>query len=722
MIFRLSVMLLREVRLVLLFLSLLLSVVSPAAAEPLHLTPDEQAWLRNHPVVRAGIGIDYPPFEFYENNGYHGMAYDYMQLVSRRLGIRIEPVPVISWQETLEQLRNRSGVDLVILVTRDEERERFIEFTGDYISFPAVLFTRKDSRFISGIRDLYGMTLASERNFIGTAWLRRYIPEVKIIETGNTAEALESVATGKADAYLGNLAVVSYLIEKKGFVDLKVAAPSPYPDDAYAMGVRKDWPELARIIDKALADVSEEEHRQIRQKWLSVRYEHGLRPLDIALWVTAVAGILAVFILQLRRMVRQRTTDLQKSLLQLEDTRQKLADIIEFLPDATFVLDREGCVIAWNRAIEQMSGIPKTEMIGKGGHACTVPFFGEARPALADVILGNQELKDYHYEAFRKQGHTLAAVIRTPALYGGHGAYLSVTASPLTDHAGNLVGAIESLRDITSLRRTEERIRVLNEQLEARVEQRTAEMEQAKEELKRVNDDLVRRGLALEEANLKLEAFAYSVSHDLRAPLRRIRGFAGLLLEEHAGQLDRNGQGILHRITVSCQRMDEMILAMLELAQSSRQELRKVTVDPGRLAEELASEMPQEGARIDILEMVPCEADPVLLKQVYANLIDNALKYSRMKEDARIEIGSENRDGQTVYFVRDNGIGFDMTHAESLFGVFTRLHSSADFEGVGIGLAIVHDIVHRHGGRIWAEGVPGEGAAFFFTLGESPRH
>jgi len=715
--FCLPVLLIRKVRLALLALSLLLAFISPAAAEPLQLTPDEQAWLRAHPIVRAGIGRDYPPFEFYDNNGYHGMAYDYMQLVARRLGIRIEPVPVISWKETLEQIRNRSGVDLVLLITQDRDRESFIEFTRDYLSFPAVIFTRKDSRFISGIRDLRGMTLASERNFIGTDWLKRDIPQVKIVETGTTAEALESVATGKADAYLGNLAVVSYLIEKRGFVDIKVAAPSPYPDDAYAMGVRKDWPELARLIDRALADVSEEEHRQIRQKWLSVRYEHGLRPFDIALWVATVAAILAVFIVQLRRMVRQRTADLQKSLVQLEDTRQKLADIIEFLPDATLVLDREGRVLAWNRAIEKMSGISKAEMIGKGGQACSVPFFGEARPVLADLVLGNLELKDYRYEAFRKQGNTLAAVIWTPALHDGRGAYLSATASPLTDHAGNIVGAIESLRDITSLRKAEERIRALNEQLESRVQQRTAELEQAKEELNRLNDDLVRRGQALEEANLRLEAFAYSVSHDLRAPLRRIRAFADMLVEEHAGQFDSAGRGILQRITASCKRMDEMILAMLKLAQSTRHELRKVPVNPVRMVEEVAAELQQGQTRIDIQELPPCEADPVLLKQVFVNLIDNALKYSRMTEDARIEIGSETRDGQPVYFVRDNGIGFDMAHAENLFGAFKRLHSSNDFEGVGIGLAIVHDIIHRHGGIIWAEGVPGEGATFFFTLG-----
>jgi len=700
--FRLSVLLMRKAGLTLLAFSLLLAVISPAAAETLQLTTAEQAWLHDHPVVRVNIDPTYPPFEFSENNVYQGMAYDYLQLVADRLGIRIELVAGIPWEEAVEKLKTRSGIDLIMLITRDAARESYIEFSSNYISFPAVIFTRRDSCFVSGLRDLGQSTIVSERSYIGTNWLRRDIPQAKIIETGTTEEALKSVATGKADAYIGNLAVGSYLIEKKGFVDLKVAAPSPYPDDAYAMGVRKDWPELARLIDKALASMSEEEHRQIRQKWLSVRYEHGLRPLDIAMWVTIVAGILAFFIVQLRRMVRQRTAELQNSLLQLEDTRQKLADIIEFLPDATYVLDRKGHVLAWNRAMEEMTRISKQEMIGKRERAYAVPFYGEARPVLADMVLGNLDLKDYPYEAFLKQGDTLAAVIKTPALHGGRGAYLSATASPLTDHAGNLVGAIESLRDITSICKAEEEVRTLNEQLELRVQQRTAELEQA---------------------NLKLEAFAYSVSHDLRAPLRHIRSYADLLVEEHAGQVDADGRNYLQRITASCQRMDDMILAMLELAQSSRQELHKVPVNLQRLVEEVRAELQPAENRVVILDLPPCEADPILLRQVFANLIENAMKYSRMKEDARIEVGSESRDGQRVYFVRDNGIGFDMAHADQLFGVFQRLHSASDFAGVGIGLAIVQTIIQRHGGKIWANGTPGEGAVFYFTLADetNPR-
>lgn len=703
--------------LILLAIFVLLAGSAPATAEPLQFTPDEQAWLRAHPVVRVGTDPTYPPFEFSENNVYQGMAYDYLQLVARRLGIRVELVTGISWKESLEKLKTRSGIDMFMLITRDKSRESVMEFTGDFISFPAVIFTRKDSRFISGIKDLQGATLVSESGYIGTDWLRRDLPQAKIIETGTTGEALESVATGKADAYIGNLAVVSYLIEKKGLVDLKVAAPSPYPDDAYAMGVRKDWPELARLIDKALAAVSEAEHRQIRQKWLSLRYEHGLRALDLVKWVTIVAAVLIVFIVQLRRMVRQRTAQLQESLRKLEDMHRKMADIIEFLPDATFVLDRKGRIMAWNRALEEMTGIPKEEMLGKGDYAYAIPFYGVTRPVLADEILSGQESDASLYAGIRRQGEILAVVGFTPALHGGRGAYLSAMASPLTDSAGNLVGAIESLRDITAVRTAEAEIKALNEQLELRVQQRTGELEQARDELHRLNDDLSRRGEALEEANRKLEAFAYSVSHDLRAPLRHISSFVALLAEENAEQLAGNGPHYLQRITVSCKRMDDMIIAMLDLAQSTSEEIHKSPVDLNLLLEEVLAELSPDGVMVDLQRLPSCLADPVLLKQVYANLIGNAVKFSRTKAGAKVEVGAESRDGTTVYFVRDNGIGFDMDHADRLFGVFQRIHqTSADYEGVGIGLAIVQNIIQRHGGSIRAESSPGGGATFYFTL------
>lgn len=695
---------------------LLLADFSVVEAEPLQLTPAEQTWIGAHPVIRTRISPSYPPFEFFENNAFHGMAYDYIDYIAKRLGIRIEPVTGITWQESLDKIKGKSGVDLIILITRDTSRDSFLEFTRNYISFPQVIVTAKEGSVVAGIKDLTGKTVASENGFIEIDYLQRDIKDVRILETSTTTEALERVATGRADAYVGNLAVASYLIDKEGLANLKVAAPYPFPDDEYSMGVRKDWPELARMIDKVLASMSDDEHRQIRQKWLSVRYEHGLQPLDVVKWVAIVAAVLLVFIIQLRRMVRQRTAALHQSLRQLEDAHRKLADIIEFLPDATLVLDRDRRVLAWNRAIEQMTGIPKEQMIGTGNYEYAIPFYGVARPILADFVMNGLEPEQDRYETFSRHGEVLSVIGFTPALYGGRGAYIAATVSPLKDSSDTIVGAIESLKDITLLRAAEAEIKELNEQLESRVQQRTNELEKAKAELSDINAELSLRGLALAEANRKLEAFAYSVSHDLRAPLRHITSFSNLLGEDYAGKLDAEGQHYLQRISAGCQRMDAMITAMLDLARTSSQEIRKIPIDPNSLVQEVLAELSYEHASVSVENLPPCSADPILLKQVYANLIGNALKFSRLQEGAQVEIGAESSNEQTVYFVRDNGIGFDMAYAGDLFGIFKRLQSSTSFEGVGIGLAIVQNIIQRHGGKIWAESSPGEGTTFFFTL------
>lgn len=224
----------------------------------------------------------------------------------------------------------------------------------------------------------------------------------------------------------------------------------------------------------------------------------------------------------------------------------------------------------------------------------------------------------------------------------------------------------------------------------------------------------------LEAANKELDAFSYSVSHDLRAPLRVVSGFCRVLLDEEATGLSGGQRRLLENIASGAARMGELIESLLRLSRASRQPLSQETVDLSTIVndalEGLAKE--REGRQVDvrISELPPCLGDPVLLRQVFANLLSNALKFTREKEKARIEVGCEVRAGETVYYVRDDGAGFDMRRAEKLFGAFQRLHRPERFEGTGIGLSIVQRIVRRHGGRIWAEAKEGEGAAFYLTL------
>jgi signal transduction histidine kinase len=248
----------------------------------------------------------------------------------------------------------------------------------------------------------------------------------------------------------------------------------------------------------------------------------------------------------------------------------------------------------------------------------------------------------------------------------------------------------------------------------------------ARELLARVRTHLelarVRRAwtLEVEQANKELEAFSYSVSHDLRSPLRAIDGYTQMLLEDHAGKLDPEGQRLLGVVLKSSHRMGLLIDDLLKFSRLGRTPLRLAAVDPNRLVQEVLEELleaqPGRKIRSNIGTLPPAKGDAALLRQVFVNLLSNAMKYSGTREIADIEIGGTVGPGAVTYFVKDKGVGFRMEYAHKLFGVFQRLHSSDQFEGTGIGLALVQRIIHRHGGRVWAEGREGEGATFYFTL------
>jgi len=235
-----------------------------------------------------------------------------------------------------------------------------------------------------------------------------------------------------------------------------------------------------------------------------------------------------------------------------------------------------------------------------------------------------------------------------------------------------------------------------------------------------LNRRLVREHAAREDLNRELEALSYSVSHDLRAPLRAIDGFAQALSEDYAGQLDEAAQGYLIRVRQAAQRMGTLIDDLLSVSRVARTELNTQVVDLTTLAEETASELaqsdPQREVKIEIAQGLRAKGDLRLIRRVVVNLMSNAWKFTKDRAPARIEFGCELQSDEPVYFMRDNGAGFDMTYAGKLFGVFQRLHDAAAFPGTGIGLATAQRVIHRHGGRIWAQAELDRGATFYFTL------
>jgi light-regulated signal transduction histidine kinase (bacteriophytochrome) len=247
-----------------------------------------------------------------------------------------------------------------------------------------------------------------------------------------------------------------------------------------------------------------------------------------------------------------------------------------------------------------------------------------------------------------------------------------------------------------------------------------AERKRAESEIRQLNENLQGYAKNLEAANKELEAFSYSVSHDLRAPLRAIDGFSKILLEDYHDRLDAAGKDCLERVRAATLRMAQLIDDMLELSRVTRTEMRREKVDLNKIAKDVVEDLrasdPQRDVAFVVREGLEADGDPRLLRVVLGNLLGNAWKFTSKLNHATIEFGAIQLDGRPAYFVRDNGAGFDMAYAGKLFGIFQRLHAMAEFPGTGIGLATVQRIVHRHGGRVWAEGEVGKGATFYFTL------
>lgn len=376
-----------------------------------------------------------------------------------------------------------------------------------------------------------------------------------------------------------------------------------------------------------------------------------------------------------------------------------LAGIIASAMDAIITIDSNQKITLFNAAAERMFRCPATDAIGAPLDRFIPHRFREAHR--------------HHVVAFGKTGVTNRAMgnLRPLSALRADGEEFPIEASiSQAEVNGRKIYSV-ILRDISSRVRAEADIHRLNAELEDRVRERTE---------------------ALRAANLELEGFTYSVAHDLRAPLRHMDAFSRILLEEYSGQLPEEAQHFLRTIRQSSQNLSRLVDDLLNLARIGRQPINR---EPTPLQDvvtaaiaELGSETAGRKVNWVIHPLPAAECDPRLMKQVVLNLLSNAVKYTRPRPVAEIEVGTGAADGATAVYVRDNGVGFDMRYKDKLFGVFQRLHRSDEFEGTGVGLAIVDRIIRKHGGSVWAESEPGRGATFYFTIdavsppAEMPQH
>ena len=280
-----------------------------AHAASLQLSPAEQEWLRIHKTIRMSGPQAFPPFQYVDDQGaYKGMATDYVLHIAQMVGLTVETVPNMPWPEILQQIKNKH-IDVLSCAATTQERAAYLRFTDPHLSFPLVIISRKDSSFIADIQGLTQRKVALVEKNVVSDWLEEDNIHVTPVFVSSPLEALRKVALGKAEYAIENLAAASYLIEKHGLTNLKIAAPTSFKNYSLSMAVRDDWPELASILNKGLAALSQETHNTIRQRWISVRYEHGLTITDIIKWVLLVIAIALVllsgFVYWNRRLARE---------------------------------------------------------------------------------------------------------------------------------------------------------------------------------------------------------------------------------------------------------------------------------------------------------------------------------------------------------------------------------------------------------------------------------
>ena len=377
----------------------------------------------------------------------------------------------------------------------------------------------------------------------------------------------------------------------------------------------------------------------------------------------------------------------------LRESEHRLADIIDFLPDATFAVNLKGEVIAWNRSMEELTGVPKEELIGKGDFAYAVPFYGKPGPMLIDLIFQDREEMKENYDYLIKRRDQVVAEVFVPTLRGGKEAYLWGIASPLYDSSGSIVGAIESLRDIT--------------------------------ERKRLEEELTTKAEELARSNAELEQLAYVASHDLQEPLRMISSYVQLLARRYQGMLGTEADEFIHYAVDGATRMQALIQDLLTYSRVGGPGTKLVPVDCEKVLRQTLMDMQititETGAIITHEPLPVIRFDPIQFAQILQNLISNAIKFRRPEVPPIIALAALQRGEEWLFSVKDNGLGVSDLFLKKAFQLFQRWQARGESPGTGIGLAVCRKIVERFGGRIWVESVVGEGSTFYFTIPLKPR-
>ncbi len=688
---------------------------------------------------------DYPPYCIVDENGNaDGFSVELFKAAAQAAGLNVE-IKIGIWNQIRQDLAE-GRIDALPLVGRTPEREEVFDFTMPYLSLHGAVFVRKTETGIQSLEDLKEKEIAVMKGDNAEEFVRREKISEKIFTTHTFEEAFRELDAGRFDAVVTQRITGLKLLEEMNVKSVK-ALDFQLPEfrQDFCFAVQKGNQNLLVLLNEGLSVIiANGTFEQIRLKWFGpvegkfVSREKYIRRTLFFLIPVLIAGIF-LWIVFLGKEVKRRTKKLSDEIIEHKKTlkeleiQQKLYKeselqvrlLLDSTAEGIYGIDISGNCTLINKSALQILGFENDKkVIGKNIHELIhhTKIDGTPYPAEDCKILKALNLGESSYSAddviWRADGTSF------PSEYFSY---------PVRQK-GIATGSVVTFWDITERKRAENELIQLKDKLEEQVVQRTAELKEKiqkldksqkamlymVEDLNTITSELKNERRKLEAANQELEAFTYSVSHDLRAPLRAINGFSKFLLEDYAEKLDEEGKRFISTIRENASKMDKLITDMLNLSRVTRSSLNYSRVDMKATAismyHEIASAEEQNTFDFIVTEMPVIEVDLNLFKQVWQNLIGNALKYSSKSEIKKIEIGARKSEGEIQFFVKDFGAGFNQKYINKLFGVFQRLHKEDEFEGTGVGLALVKRIVNRHGGRVWAEGELNKGATFWFSL------
>lgn len=512
-----------------------------------------------------------------------------------------------------------------------------------------------------------------------------------------------NISTGQISWSGDVLAITGFTIDEFQKVDISGWEKLIHPDDRKA---------TLEMLDEAMSKCSNYQ--------VDYRFKHKdgtyLYVEDSGLFLTDKKGN-ARQMLGIMKDIKER----KQAEEALRESEERFRQVVESAEEWVWEIDSSALYTYASPVVEKLLGYKPEEIVGKK-HLYDL-IHPDDHDATEKEILELFAKKKPFFRFLNRNVHK-----------NGHIVWLSTSGLPTIDEKGKLLGYRGTDVDITERKKAEEELAKHREHLEELIRERTAELEKRvseveqlnramvnlMEDLRLSNENLETTTHQLGNANKELEAFSYSVSHDLRAPLRSVDGFSQILLEDYSDVLDEKGKHYLERARAGTQKMGQLIDDVLNLSRIGRQAMKMKKINMASIAREVYNSLEDEwkGRKVDfdVHKCPPAAADLNLIQIVFMNLLSNALKFTRNRKTAKIEVGSETKDEQTVFFVKDNGVGFNMKYADKLFSPFQRLHLVEEYEGTGIGLAIVQRIIHRHGGRIWVESEMDVGTTFYFTV------